>query len=78
MKLDTVESCSPCPLVTCENGYVRLVNDTLDSVLIKDTLSRGRVEICVEGTFRTICEDDWSNQDASVLCSELGLSRYGQ
>lgn len=63
--------------VACEDGYVRLVNDSLDSVLIKDTLSRGRVEICINGTFQTICEEDWDNTDASVLCSELGFSRFG-
>ena len=65
------------PLVECENGYVRLVNDTPNSVFIKDTLSQGRVEICVNETFQTICDDDWDNVDASVLCSELGFSTYG-
>lgn len=64
-------------LVTCENGYVRLVNDTPESFSIKDALSRGRVEICINQTFHTICEDDWSDIDASVLCAELGFSTYG-
>lgn len=56
---------------------MRLVNDTPDSFLIKDSLSRGRVEICIDGRFATVCEDGWSNADASVLCSELGFSIYG-
>ncbi len=57
---------------------MRLVNDTLNSVLIKDTVSRGRVEICINGTFQRVCEEHWDNTDASVLCSELGFSPYGK
>ncbi len=66
--------------VACEDGYVRLVDDVddvLDSIFIKDTLSRGRVEICINRTFHGICEENWDNTDASVLCSELGFSSYG-
>lgn len=65
--------------VVCEDGYVRLINDTSDnSAFFKDTVSRGRVEICINGTFQAICEENWSNTDASVLCSELGFSAYGK
>lgn len=65
------------PLVACKNGYVQLVDNDLDIFLIKDALSRGRVEICISETFQTICEDSWTNDDASVLCSELGFARHG-
>ena len=64
-------------LVACEDGYVKLVDDTLDSIFIKDTLSRGRVQICINETFQAVCEENWDNMDASVLCSELGFSEYG-
>ena len=84
----SVISCHVCPSLAisptpsadaCANGYVQLVNDAsdLERFLIKDTLSSGRVEICITGTFRSICEDNWSNGDSSVLCGELGFSRYG-
>lgn len=63
--------------MVCEENYPRLVDNSDSAVLIKDTLSRGRVEICVDNSFHTICEDGWTNTDASVLCSELGFSRYG-
>ena len=63
--------------VICDDSYVQLVDDNADSVFIKDALSRGRVEICVNQTYRTICEDNWNNADASVLCAELGFSPYG-
>ena len=44
----------------------------------KDTLSQGRVEICINGTFGTICAEEWSHQDASVVCREQGFSAFGE
>ena len=56
---------------------MRLMNDTTDVALIKDTLSQGRVEVCINNSFQTVCDIGWSNIDASVICSELGFSQYG-
>lgn len=54
------------------------MNDNpLQGDIIKDTLRTGRVEMCLEGEFRTICDDNWSDGAASVLCSELEFSKYG-
>lgn len=49
----------------CTNGDVRLVNGSVPN--------EGLVEICFNGRWGTICEDDWDVQDAMVLCNQLGF-----
>lgn len=39
--------------------------------------SFGRVELCLNGTWGTICDNDWNDADASIVCKQLGYSPYG-
>ncbi len=40
-------------------------------------MSRGVVELCVNGTFGSLCDSEWDDQDASVVCRQLGFSPHG-
>ena len=49
---------------TCAHGDVKLVDGRNTSV--------GRVEVCVNGFWRTVCDSSISTADAQVICRQLG------
>ena len=53
----------------CENGDVRL--DTSGAAI------GGRVEICYDGIWGSICNKEWTIDDARVACKQLGLPLEG-
>lgn len=53
----------------CTDGDIRVVNGV--------TALEGRVEVCVDGAWGTVCDDLWGAEEASVACRQLGFSPTG-
>ena len=41
-------------------------------MLNDDTITEGRVEMCYDGLWGTVCDDAFSSIDAKVVCRQLG------
>ena len=49
----------------CENGDLRLAGG--------GNRTEGRVEICVDRKWGSICDDHWGSEEAMVACYKLGF-----
>ena len=51
--------------VVCTHGEIQLVGGFNEY--------EGRVEICINKQWGTVCDDSWGTSDAQVICFQLGL-----
>lgn len=56
-------------MIGCTHGDVRIVDGANNM--------EGRVEVCVNSRWGTVCHDYWSQVDANVVCRQLGYSNSG-
>ena len=50
--------------IMCCDGAVRLVGGPLPN--------EGWVELCTAGQWKTVCDNNWSMNEAQVVCRQLG------
>ena len=53
----------------CSDGHIRLVGS--------DSSNEGRVEVCVNQAWGTVCDHSWNSEDANVVCGQLGFLQRG-
>ena len=55
--------------VSCETGDIRLVGGTKDY--------EGRLEVCINQVWGTVCSRSWGSTDTKVACRQLGHQELG-
>jgi hypothetical protein len=66
----TVNFYNTAVCIDCTDGDIRLVAGSSEL--------EGRVEVCVDGVWGTVCSDLWGAEESSVACRQLGFSQTGK
>ena len=56
----------------CEERDIRITNTTVTTNGNTYFISGG-LQICVQNYWGTVCQNRWSDSDATVVCRQLGL-----
>ena len=56
----------------CSTGEIQLIGSNG-----KRQNNQGRVEVCINNAWGTVCEYLFDNLDADVVCSQLGIAPGG-
>ncbi len=60
----TVMNVAFIPYIDCIEGALRLVDGS--------SYNEGRVEVCSNGSWGTVCGDGWTEREAALVCNRLG------
>ena len=73
---------SPHNVDSCTDGNVKLLvaYDVFDEADYGhlDVIRKGRVLMCSGGVYEVVCGEAWDNDEATVVCRQLGFSQYGR
>ena len=53
------------------------VMEQLGWQVVASLSNEGRVEICQSGEWKTICDNNWGENEARVVCRQLGHTTQG-
>ena len=57
-------------IANCTDGEVKLVDGP--------SVSKGRLEVCINQAWATVCNYGFGIEESRVVCGQLGHQRYGK